>query len=200
MNYALILEELGRASLFELYRLNSAIGNQLDDPTRIAAVKLALTVGQTLRWFDRDENRLVEAKLLRINRTRAEVQNIADGKPWTIPFYLIDLEGQDVAIAARKRQALDHQPEGWRSRGLQGPPRPKTVWPGRQAQHQVASVRVGPGRWRVGCSLLAPVIDGVVGFAMDALPGQWSGLPELDLSMSRITTPADWLIPLWRYL
>ena len=34
MNYDLILEELGRASLFELYRLNSAIGNQLDDRFR----------------------------------------------------------------------------------------------------------------------------------------------------------------------
>ncbi len=66
MNYTLILEELGKASLFELYRLNAAIGNQLDDPTRIAAVKRALRVGQTLHWFDTAENRLVEAKLLRI--------------------------------------------------------------------------------------------------------------------------------------
>ncbi len=179
MNYALILEELGRASLFELYRLNSAIGNQLDDPTRIAAVKRALTVGQTLRWFDRDENRLVEAKLLRINRTRAEVQNIADGKPWTIPFYLIDLEGQDVAIAARKHQSLDRNSLRVGDRvafmDRHGEERYGQIL---KLNLKSASVQVGAGRWRVGYSLLAPVIDGAVGSAMDALPGQWTEIAE----------------------
>ena len=182
MNYNLILEELGRASLFELYRLNAAIGNQLDDPARIAAVKRALTVGQTLRWFDRDANRLVEAKLLRINRTRAEVQNIADGKPWTIPFYLIDLEGEDVAIAARKRQALDRNSlrvgDGVAFKDRHGQERFGQVV---KLNVKSASVQVGAGRWRVGYSLLAPVIDGVVGSAMDALPGQWTEIAELDL-------------------
>ena len=182
MNYNLILEELGQASLFELYRLNAAIGNQLDDPTRIAAVKRALTVGQTLRWFDRDANRLVEAKLLRINRTRAEIQNIADGKPWTIPFYLIDLEGEDVAIAARKRQALDRNSlrvgDGVAFKDRHGQERFGQVV---KLNVKSASVQVGAGRWRVGYSLLAPVIDGVVGSAMDALPGQWTEIAELDL-------------------
>ncbi|HSO80667.1 MAG TPA: hypothetical protein VLQ88_10915 [Chromatiaceae bacterium] len=182
MNYNFILEELGRASLFELYRLNAAIGNQLDDPARIAAVKRALTVGQTLRWFDRDANRLVEAKLLRINRTRAEIQNIADGKPWTIPFYLIDLEGADVAIAARKRQALDRNSlrvgDGVAFKDRHGQERFGQVV---KLNVKSASVQVGAGRWRVGYSLLAPVIDGVVGSAMDALPGQWTEIAELDL-------------------
>ncbi len=50
---------------------------------------------------------LVEAHLLKVNRTRALVQNSLDGKRWTIPFYLINLDGQDVAIAARQRRGLD---------------------------------------------------------------------------------------------
>ncbi len=78
MNYTAIIEELGKASLFDLYRLSAAIQNQLEDPARIAAVKRNLRVGQTLRWFDSSENRLHEAKLLRLNRTRAEVQNLRD--------------------------------------------------------------------------------------------------------------------------
>jgi hypothetical protein len=41
MNYNAVLEALNQASLFELYRLNAAIRNQLDDPGRIRAVKQA---------------------------------------------------------------------------------------------------------------------------------------------------------------
>ena len=93
MNYTTIIEELGKASLFDLYRLSSAIHNQLEDPARIAAVKRNLRVGQNLRWFDSSENRLHEAKLLRLNRTRAEVQNLADGKYWNVLYATIDLVG-----------------------------------------------------------------------------------------------------------
>jgi hypothetical protein len=179
MNFTAILDALGQASLFELYRLNVAIGNQLDDPKRIAAVKQALRVGQTLRWFNSTENRLVEAKLLRMNRTRAEVRNVADGKPWTIPFYLIDLEGQDVAIATRKRQALDRNSlrvgdrVGFKDRhgqerfGLVVKLNPKS-----------ASVQVDGMRWRVGYGLLLPVIDGHLGETMEALPGEWIAITE----------------------
>lgn len=179
MNYTLFLEELAKASLFELYRLNAAIGNQLDDPTRIAAVKRALRVGQTLHWFDTTQNRLVEAKLLRINRTRAEIRNLADGKPWTIPFYLIDMEGQDVAIAARKRQALDRNSlrvgdrVGFKDR--QGLERFGQVV---KLNPKTASVQVDAMRWRVGYSLLVPVIDGDLGDGVEALPGQWIGIAE----------------------
>jgi hypothetical protein len=190
MNFTAILEALGQASLFQLYRLNVAIGNQLDDPKRIAAVKQALRVGQTLRWFDSAENRLVEAKLLRMNRTRAEVRNVADGKPWTIPFYLIDLEGQDVAIAARKRQALDRNNlsvgdrVGFKDRngqerfGLVVKLNPKS-----------ASVQIDTMRWRVSYGLLVPVIDGHVGDAMEALPGEWIAIAEEETGGSSSLLP-----------
>jgi len=108
MNYTAILEALGQASLFQLFRLNAAISNQLDDPTRIAAVKRVLRVGQTVRWFDSTENRLVVVKL-----------------------------------------------------------NPKS-----------ASIQVDAMRWRVGYGLLLPVIDGALGDATYALPGQRVAITE----------------------
>ncbi len=179
MNYTAILEALGQASLFQLYRLNAAISNQLDDPTRIAAVKRVLRVGQTLRWFDTAENRLVEAKLLQMNRTRAQVQNLADAKRWTIPFYLIDLEGQDVAIAAQKRQSLDRNSlrvgDRVAFKDRHGQERFGQV---EKLNPKSASVQVGAMRWRVGYGLLVPVIDGELGATMEALPGQWMEIAE----------------------
>ncbi|MBP9604237.1 MAG: hypothetical protein KBE53_09175, partial [Chromatiaceae bacterium] len=96
------------------------------------------------------------------------------------------LEGQDVAIAARKRQALDRNSLRVGDR---------VAFKDRHGQERFgqvvklnvksASVQVGPGRWRVGYSLLAPVIDGALGSAMDALPGQWSEIAELDVDGRR---------------
>ncbi len=178
MNYTEVMDALGQASLFELYRLNAAISNQLDDPKRVRAVKQALRVGQTVRWFDYVENRLQEATLLRINRTRAEIRNLGDGKRWSIPFYQIDLDGADVTIATQKRQAID------RNRLSVGD---RVAFKGRDGQERfgevvklntkTAAVQVGTVRWRVGYGLLATVIDGALGEIVDdplALPGVWS--------------------------
>jgi hypothetical protein len=178
MNYTEILDALGKASLFQLYRLNAAISNQLDDPKRVRAVKQALRIGQTVRWFDHVENRLQEAKLLRINRTRAEIENLGDGKRWSIPFHQIDLVGEDVTIATQKRQAVD------RNRLSVGD---RVAFKDRDGQERFgqvvklntksASVQVGTVRWRVSYGLLAPVIDGALGDLVDdplALPGVWS--------------------------
>jgi hypothetical protein len=36
--------------------MHAAIGDQLDDPHRLARVKRALRPGQAVRWFNADEN------------------------------------------------------------------------------------------------------------------------------------------------
>ncbi|MGB5833411.1 MAG: hypothetical protein WBG92_15645 [Thiohalocapsa sp.] len=189
MNYSAILESLNQASLFELYRLNAAISNQLDDPARIRAVKQALRLGQLVRWFNSDENRLVEALLLKTNRTRAVVQNVVDGKRWTIPFYLINLDGQDVEIAAQKHRVLDRNSLKVGDR---------VAFKDRQGQEQFgevaklnpksATVLVGTMRWRVAYSLLAPVIDGDLGTDPQALPGQWTEIDDDETALLPATS------------
>lgn len=179
MNYTSILEALDQASLFELYRLDVAIKHQLEDPARLLAVKQALRPGQTLTWFHSKENRLMEARLLELNRTRALVQNSADGKRWTIPFYLINLDGQDVEIAARQRRGLDRNSLKVGDR---------VAFRDRQGREQFgqvvklnpksASVQVGQTRWRVSYSLMAPVIDGDLGADALALPGSWTRISD----------------------
>lgn len=166
MNYNAVLEALTQASLFELHRLDAAIRNQLEDPARIRKVKQALRVGQTVIWFDEQQNRLLEARLLEIRRTRALVQNIGDGKRWNIHFYLINLDGQDVEIAPRHQRKLDRNSlrvgdrvafkdrHGYERFGEVVKLNPKS-----------AAVMVGTTRWRVAYGLLMPVIDGDLGSA-----------------------------------
>jgi hypothetical protein len=179
MNYNAVLEALNQASLFELHRLNAAIRNQLDDPARIQAAKQALRVGQILSWFDAQENRLVDARLLKMNRTRALVENLSDGKRWTIPFYLINLEGQDVEIAAQKRRTLDRNSLKVGDRVAFKDRRGQELF-GQvlKLNPKTAAVQVGRARWRVAYSLLAPVIDGALGSDNDLLPGHWERVDD----------------------
>ena len=164
MNYTEVLQALNEASLFDLYRLNAAINNQLADPARLAAVKRALVLGQKLRYFDGPRNRLIEATLLRIGRTRATVKDVEDGQQWRIPFFMIDLEGRDVQIAATTPRGLDRNSLSVGDRvafqDRNGQERYGEVI---KLNTKTAGVLVKGSRWRVAYSLLSPVIDGDLG-------------------------------------
>jgi hypothetical protein len=182
MNYNAILDALNQASLFELHRLNAAIRNQLEDPARIRKVKQVLRVGQIVTWFDEQQNRLLEARLLEIRRTRALVQNVGDGKRWNIQFYLINVDGQDVEIAAQGRRKLDRNSlsvgDQVAFKDRHGHERFGEVV---KLNPKSAAVMVGTVRWRVSYGLLMPVIDGDLGDAdPHALPGYFTKLPNDD--------------------
>ncbi|MCF7985158.1 MAG: hypothetical protein K9L70_12205, partial [Thiohalocapsa sp.] len=161
MNYGQILEALDQASLFQLYRLHAAIGNQLDDPARIDAVKRALRAGQEIRYFVAEENRLASGRLLELRRTRAVIENLDDGKRWAIPFYLINLDGHEADIAPRPSRPLDRNRvkvgEIVSFRDRQGQEHFGEVV---KLNQKTASVMVDLTRWRVAFGLLSPVIDG----------------------------------------
>ena len=101
MDYNLIVSELRKASTFDLYRLQAAIAKLLDDPERMSAIKRQLTPGMELTYFDQEENRLIPAKLLEVRKTRAMVQDLQSERRWTIPLFMINLQGADTAIAPR---------------------------------------------------------------------------------------------------
>lgn len=163
-NFNFILDQIEQWSLFETYRLNSAIAKLLDDPARNEAIKSQLKIGMQITYFCSNTNRLIEATIVDIRKTRASVVNIHDGRKWNISFYLINLEGIDTSIVPKKhsggvnRNSLrvgDHV--GWNSKlgyelyGLVEKLNPKR-----------ALVRFGTGeRWTVFYSLLFLVMDGM---------------------------------------
>ncbi len=102
INYKLILSELGKASTFDLYRIQAAIGKLLDDPKRLSAIKRQLKTGMEITYLNEQENRLIPARLLEVRKTRAAVQDLESGKRWTIPLYMINLQEADIHIAPQK--------------------------------------------------------------------------------------------------
>ncbi|MDZ7833520.1 MAG: hypothetical protein U5L07_17380 [Desulfobacterales bacterium] len=106
MDYSNILNELNKASLFDLYRLKVAINQQLENPQRLSEIKKRLKPGQNISYFDEEENRLIDAKVLKIMRTRLLVQNIHDQKKWNIPLYYVNLDEVNTDISDQSQEGL----------------------------------------------------------------------------------------------
>lgn len=162
MDYETILKALNEASLFELFRLNAAIRTQLDDPAKNIEIKNQLRVGQQLSYFDSEINRLIPATVIEINRTRAVMKDVEGGKSWSIPFYQINIDKQNVDIkpsVVLDRNTLkvgDHvcfmDKSGHEIYGQVTKLNPKT-----------AGILARNVQWRVSYSLLKPVVDGELG-------------------------------------
>ncbi|MDO9048911.1 MAG: hypothetical protein Q7U66_14420 [Methylobacter sp.] len=102
MDYTTILQELNKASLFDLHRLQSAIHQELLNPNRIDQIKAQLKIGQSISYFDSQANSLIDAVILKIQRTRCLVRNTKDQKSWNLPFYYLNLDNIDTDIQPAK--------------------------------------------------------------------------------------------------
>lgn len=163
MDYSKFMSELDEASLFDLYRLDVAIRKEMENPRRIEEVRRRIGKGDTIRYFEGTENRLIEAEVIEMKRTRVLVRNKHDQKHWNIPFYMVNMgevatqitySTSPTGMAKNEVQVGDEV--GFRSksnRNVHGRVlrlNPKTV-----------TVAVGPNeQWRVPYSMLYPIIEG----------------------------------------
>lgn len=163
MEYAEILEQLEKASLFDVYRLHAAMSMMMEDPLRLEEVREQLMPGQEVSYFNWQENRLVQVNILELKRTRVFVQEQETGARYSIPVYWINTEDSDLPEARRSNAKGIPRSElrvgdqvGFRDRnnmtrcGQVIRLNPKT-----------ATLLVdGRSKWRVGYGFLFDVIDG----------------------------------------
>lgn len=106
MNYSDIIQALDKASAFDLYRLQTALDNMLDDPGRLIEVKKALRLGMEIEYYDAAANRVELAIVEKIKQTKAIVKNLRDGKRWQIHLCSINVRGSDTNIALTNNTGL----------------------------------------------------------------------------------------------
>ena len=102
MDYTHLLNELNKATSFDLYRLHVAIGNEIENPKRILSIKQKLRIGMELSYFYHIENRLVKAKLLEMRQKNVIVLDHEKNKRFSIPYYMLNVDGIDVDIYESK--------------------------------------------------------------------------------------------------
>lgn len=175
MDYASLLDALGKASLFELWRLSAAIGRALEDPNKNEAIRANLRVGQSIRYFEAKENREIPGRVVEIKRSRALIQNDHDKKLWAIPFYMINLQGAHVdshaSPAKVRRDSLRvGDAVGYRSRTHR-----EVYGVVIKLNRKTATVQLATGQqWGVPYSLLFYILDVQAGTIAEALDHQFT--------------------------
>lgn len=163
MDYSEIIKALERASTFDLYRLQVAIGHLLEQPQRLKAIKRRLKPDQEITYFDRDENRLVEARVIKLKQIRLLVERTDTQERWDIPFYCVNLENVETDLPVSPNQVgLDKSQVRVGDRvGFEA--RAGDILYGEviRLNRKTVTLEVdGEGQWRVAYSLLFPVIEG----------------------------------------
>ena len=167
MDYSKIIQELKQASSFDLYRLQAAINDQLENPQRIEAIKSRLRPGQHIAYFDSTENKLVKAQVVRLKRTRLLVENLHDKQRWGIPFYAVNLEGVDTDITLVPEAGLDKsQLKVGDKVGFLDKHNQDVYGEVIRLNQKTATILADDRtQWRVGYRLLYLVIDGERGYS-----------------------------------
>ncbi len=98
MDYSQILKELEEATTFDLYRLVSAMQDEMESSARIKKVRSGLRVGQTITWFDSCTHKLVRSEVLKLNKLRCLVKNLENGEEWNVIYASINTEDEAVDI------------------------------------------------------------------------------------------------------
>ena len=172
MNYSEIMEELNNASLFELYRLQQAIQRSLEDPVRIRKIKDSLKVGQDIEYFDAEQNRLIEATIIELKRTRALVKNRHDGKLWDIPFYHINVDHADVSISGSTGKLDRNSLKVGDKVAFKDRKGNELFGEVIKLNQKTAGVLVGTTRWKVSYRLLSSIIEGEPGSETNLIEGE----------------------------
>lgn len=98
MDYKKLFAEIKKASLFDLYRISAVINNEIDNPGRIKEIKKRLKPGITISYYEPRWNRLIDAVIIELRRTRLLVKNREDQKKWLIEYASVNLEGVGIDI------------------------------------------------------------------------------------------------------
>ncbi len=178
MDYSRILEELARASLFDLYRLQVAMGHQLDDPGRIQEIKRQLEPGREITYFDDRANKLVQARVVSLQRTRLLVENTHDHQRWSVPLCSVNLEGVDTDIRSPANQeGLDKsQLKTGDQVGFRDRQNNELYGQVIRLNRKTATVLAGDdSKWRVAYSLLFPILDSERAGDQNLIEGQVVG-------------------------
>jgi hypothetical protein len=161
MNYSEILQKLEQATLFDIYRLRSAMDVLLEQPEKLLAIKRQLHVGMSISYLDKQSNKLVAAVIAEIRRNSVGVRHQTDGQQWIIPLYLINLNNVDTRIHRQDRAILDrNQLQVGESIGFLGHNDKETYGVITQLNPKTVSIITRDGkRWRVAYSYLFKILD-----------------------------------------
>ena len=163
LDYSSILHALENASAFDLFRLQQAIELALQDPARIVPAMASLSEGQDTTFFDYQSNSERPCTVLSKQRTNVTVRMQDDNRKYDVPYYTLNMAGVDVSIRQQRdasgmsRQELSIGMQVGFINSRNGEQVAGVV---ERLNQKSVTIRTRDGKWRVGYSMLFPVLDG----------------------------------------
>jgi hypothetical protein len=172
MDYNHLLKQLERASLFELYRLQVAIANELDNPERLITLKQRLIVGMTLSYFDSVENRSRTATLLELKQKNVIVFDHEKQHKLVIPYVVLNVDELDTDIhrTGHAESLTANTLKVGDSVGFNNHGEPVVGVIKRLNKKTVTLVTRANEQWRVGYAYLYRVYEGEKGGSQQFIP------------------------------
>ena len=159
MDYTELLNQLRQASLFDLYRLSVAIDRELENPHQIGVVKRKLRLGMELYYFDRVQNRSINARLVALRQKQAIVFDLEQKKDFLVPYYMLNVERIETTIYEKTNTLTANNLKVGDCVGFNSDGR-DFVGIVRRLNHKTATVHTNAGqKWRVSYSYLHRVHD-----------------------------------------
>lgn len=106
MNFTQIMGLLKNSSLYDLYRLQVALKNQMEDPEKIHRARNAFAVGDIVSYFDAQANTLSQGLVLEKKSKNLIIKDCRTHKNWTLPYCMINLSGKDSEIKTQGKEKL----------------------------------------------------------------------------------------------
>jgi hypothetical protein len=113
-----------------------------------------------ITYFEPQENRLIPARILEIRRTRAAIQELPGGKRWTVPLYMINIEGTHTDITPKKNHVDRLSLKIGDQVGFTGKNGSELFGAIIKLNPKRAKIQTREGIWAVPYSMLFTIIDG----------------------------------------
>ncbi|WP_291320994.1 hypothetical protein [Desulfonatronospira sp.] len=163
MDFDYVMNELGSASPFELYRLKLAIDASLQSEEVVNYFKDRLYPGQIITYLCSRENRLIRSRILKLNRTRLLVEHLEGKERWNIPYYFVNIDEMDIPKRASSGRGgiCKSQLQKGDKVGFIGRNNQEVYGMVIRLNQKTATVQVieDGSRWRVPYAILIPVLD-----------------------------------------
>lgn len=101
-----IFDEIQSLSAFELFRLQSAIYKTLEDPERVTALRQKIHVGMKVDYFCTERNHAIPCSVLKVSRSRVNVEEHDTQKRWSLPFYSLNLDHIETELVLPRTKGI----------------------------------------------------------------------------------------------
>ena len=160
INYQDLITFLNEASLHEIYKVSSALFNELENPARVSAVKNSIKMGQEIEYFDGQTNQTHQGIILSKDIKYVSIRNVSDRRIWKIPYHMLVVDAREFDFSSKDKGLTKNEIKVGDIVGFNKDGEQITGRVERLNQKTVTLYTHSNHKWRVAYALLFSVIDG----------------------------------------